>query len=142
MIHQLNSEENYQRNLWKWDEWKYTENWDNCTLSDVDGFGAHLSERKSHFIIVEMKHWDGNSQRPELNKSSGQIRALRQLGIVVPRFLVIFGFGDTSTQKVYDYEVVYQGKDYKPSIDFKQMLDLWWESANTDTPVHELLQST
>ena len=141
-MHQLNSEEDYQKNLWKWDEWRYTENWDNCTLSDVDGFGAHLGERKSHFIIVEMKHWDGTGQRPQLNKNSGQIRALRQLGIVVPRFLVIFGFGDTSVQKVFDYEIVYQGKDYKPSVDFKQMLDLWWKSANTDTPVHELLEST
>ena len=142
MIHHLNSVEDYLKNLWRWDEWKFTENWDNCTLSDVDGFSAHISERKSHFILVEMKHWDGTGQRPELNQSSGQIKALRQLAKTVPRFLVVFGFGDTSTQKVYDYEVIYQGKDYKPSIEFKQMLDLWWKSANTDTPMYELLEST
>jgi hypothetical protein len=142
LIHHLNSVEDYLKNLWRWDEWKFTENWDNCTLSDVDGFSAHISERKSHFILVEMKHWDGTGQRPELNQSSGQIKALRQLAKTVPRFLVVFGFGDTSTQKVYDYEVIYQGKDYKPSIEFKQMLDLWWKSANTDTPMYELLEST
>lgn len=141
-MHKINSEEDYLKNLWKWDEWGYTENWNNCTLSDVDGFHPHISERKSHFILIEMKHWDGTGQRPEINKDSGQIRALKQLSKTNPRFLVIFGFGDTSTQKVHDYEMSYQGVDYKPSIDFKQMLDLWWKSANNDTPITELLEST
>jgi hypothetical protein len=141
-VHQLNNEEDYKKNLWKWDEWKITENWGNCTLSDVDGFHPHISERNSHFILVEMKHWDGTGKRPELNQSSGQIRALKQLGKLNRKFLVIFGFGDTSTRKIYDYEMFYQGKDYKPSMNFKEMLDIWWKSANTDTPITELLEST
>jgi hypothetical protein len=70
------------------------------------------------------------------------MRALRQLGALNRKFLVIFGFGDTSTRKVYDYEMFYQGVDYKPAMNFKEMLDIWWKSANTDTPVTELLEST
>jgi hypothetical protein len=87
-----------------------------------------MGERNDHFLMVEMKHWDGIGDVPKIPMKSGQAKMLWRLSLQ-PNFSVILGYGDTSQQKVYYSEVWNNGKVHK-SNDFKESLTLWWAWAS------------
>lgn len=129
MTHFIRDMETHLRNTWQWDAWGFTESWGNCTMSDMDGFVPFFAERKSNFLVVEMKHWDGTGQRPEINMSAGQSIALWELS-KQPNFTVVFGFGDTGTQTIHYYEEWVQGRRTAYTINFKEYLSHWFEYAS------------
>jgi hypothetical protein len=120
------------RNTWLWDEWGFTKNWGNkCTMSDMDGFTPFFAERRSHFLVVEMKHWDGQGDVPKVNRLSGQMKALAALGCKED-FTVILGYGDTSTRQVYYYELLTElgpMQDVKDRT-FQEFIDAWFSYAS------------
>jgi hypothetical protein len=120
--------EAHLRNTWQWDAWGFTESWGNCTMSDMDGFVPFFAERRSNFLIVEMKHWDGTGQRPDINMRAGQSIALWELS-KQPNFVVVFGMGDTSTHTVHYYEVWQEGLRLNYPFAFKEYLDRWFKDA-------------
>lgn len=129
MTHAIRSMEAHLRNTWQFDKWGFTQGWgDRATLSDIDGFYGFMGERNDHFLMVEMKHWDGIGDVPKIPMKSGQAKMLWRLSLQ-PNFSVILGYGDTSQQKVYYSEVWNNGKVHK-SNDFKESLTLWWAWAS------------
>lgn len=129
MTHFIRDMDTHLKNTWEWDAWGFTESWGNCTMSDMDGFVPFFAERKSNFLIVEMKHWDGTGERPEIKMNAGQSIALWELS-KQPNFTVVFGFGDTSTQIVHYYEEWVVGRRTVYTIDFKEFLNYWFEYAS------------
>lgn len=129
-MHEIRSMENHLKNTWQWDKWGFTESWNKCTMSDVDGFAPYLAERKGYFLLVEMKHWDGTGSIPMIDFKNGQIRALDALS-KQPNFMVVFGFGDTSTQTIHYYEIWDASGHYKTDVPFKQMLDTWYKTVSS-----------
>jgi len=130
VTHYIRDMEAHLRNTWQWDAWGFTDGWGSkCTMSDMDGFVPFFAERKSSFLVVEMKHWDGITQRPEINLNSGQMIALRQLS-KQPNFTIIIGMGDTSTQTVHYFEVWASGQRYNIEGDFKDYLTHWFKFAS------------
>jgi hypothetical protein len=98
-------------------------------MSDMDGFVPFFAERRGKFLVVEMKHWDGKSERPEVNIKTGQAIALWELS-KQHGFHVVFGMGDTSTQTVHYYEVWKDSKRLTYPISFKEYLTEWFEYAS------------
>lgn len=128
-MHVIRDMEAHLRNTWQFDAWGFTENWGSkCTVSDVDGFYAFIGERNDHFLVIEMKHWDGTGDIPRMPSKSGQAIMLWRLSLQL-NFSVIIGYGDTSTRKVHHAEVWHGGKKIV-ATDFKQSLNLWWAHAN------------
>jgi hypothetical protein len=121
--------EAHLRNTWQFDKWGFTHGWgDKATLSDIDGFYGFMGERNDQFILVEMKHWDGQGDVPKIPMKSGQAIMLWRLSLQ-PNFSVMLGYGDTSKQQVYYSEVWNNGKVHKCK-DFKESLTLWWAWAS------------
>lgn len=125
MTHSIRDIETHLRNTWQWDSWGFTSEWDNCTLSDMDGFAPFFAERKGEFLVVEMKHWDGTGECPEINYYSGQMRALMALS-EQENFTVIIGFGDTSTRTVHKYKVFDSGHVFEGEYPLKDFLTNWY----------------
>lgn len=117
------------KNTWQWDAWGFTKNWGNCTMSDIDGFVPFFAERKGQFLIVEMKHWDGTGDQPQINMNSGQAIALWELS-KQPNFTIMLGYGDTSTRIVHAYEVWHNGGRWDGIQDFQESLDQWFNQAS------------
>jgi hypothetical protein len=128
MVHAIRDMDTHLRNTWQWDAWGFTESWGNCTMSDMDGFVPFLAERRGKFLVVEMKHWNGQGQMPEIKMNSGQLRALWELS-KQDNFVVVFGFGDTSTQTVHWFQVWKAGKTWEGNITFKDYLHGWFAAA-------------
>jgi hypothetical protein len=129
MIHAIRDMEAHLRNTWQFDKWGFTHGWgDKATLSDIDGFYGFMGERNDQFILVEMKHWDGQGDVPKIPMKSGQAIMLWRLSLQ-PNFSVMLGYGDTSKQQVYYSEVWNNGKVHKCK-DFKESLTLWWAWAS------------
>jgi hypothetical protein len=129
MTHYIRDMETHLKNTWQWDAWGFTSNWANkCTMSDMDGFVPYFAERRGKFLIVEMKHWDGTGQRPDINMRAGQSIALWELS-KQQNFIVVFGMGDTSTHTVHYYEVWAGGERTTYPMPFKQYLDQWFQYA-------------
>lgn len=128
-MHQIRDIEAHRRNTWLWDEWGFTADWDNgCTLSDIDGFYPHFAEVSGRFLIIEVKSWNNQPPKPEVNYSSGQAKALFALS-KDPKFTIIWAWGDTATQTIYDYEVWTNGGVNRYVIDFKDFLNRWFKYA-------------
>jgi hypothetical protein len=87
-----------------------------------------MGERNDQFILVEMKHWNGQGDVPKIPMKSGQAIMLWRLSLQ-PNFSVMLGYGDTSKQQVYYSEVWNNGKIHKCK-DFKESLTLWWAWAS------------
>jgi hypothetical protein len=116
--------ETHLKNTWQFDKWGFTERLkDTVTLSDVDGFYAYFLETGYQFLIVEMKHWDGNGEVPHMNLGSGQAIALKRLS-EQRNFAVMLGYGDTATQTIYYAEVWNNGQLHV--VNFKEALSQWW----------------
>ena len=129
MTHSIRSMETHLQNTWQFDAWGFTEGWGTkCTLSDVDGFYGFMGERGNHFLVVEMKHWDGLGDVPKMPSQSGQAIMLKKLG-EQPNFSVLIAYGDTSRRQVYYAEAWNNGK-VTPIKDFKESLTLWWAYAS------------
>lgn len=129
MVHVIRDMEAHLRNTWQFDKWGFTRGWgDKATLSDIDGFYGFMGERNDQFILVEMKHWDGQGDVPKIPMKSGQAIMLWRLSLQ-PSFSVMLGYGDTSKQQVYYSEVWNNGKVHKCN-DFKESLTLWWAWAS------------
>lgn len=129
MTHAIRDMEAHLRNTWQFDAWGFTQGWaDKCTLSDIDGFYGFLGERNDQFLLLEMKHWNGQGEVPKMPMKSGQAIMLWRLSMQ-PNFSVMVGYGDTSKQKVYYSEVWNNGKVHKCD-DFKESLTLWWAWAS------------
>lgn len=129
MTHVIRDMETHLKNTWEWDAWGFTENWGNCTMSDIDGFVPFLAERKGQFLIVEMKHWDGTGIQPEIKANSGQGIALWELS-KQPNFTIMIGYGDTSTRTVHAHEVWVNGAKFIGFKKFQYTLDLWYKQAS------------
>lgn len=129
MTHAIRDMETHLRNTWQWDSWGFTSEWDNCTLSDMDGFVPFFAERKGKFLVVEMKHWNGTGDCPKINYYSGQIRALMALS-EQDNFTVVIGFGDTSTREVHEYKVFDKGGVTAGEYPFKDFLTNWYKTVN------------
>lgn len=131
MTHEIRDHAAYYRNLWEWDKWGFTEEWDKgCTLSDIDGFYPHFAEVSNKFLIVEVKNWNGIDPKPEINYESGQSKALKALSRQ-PNFTVVWAFGDTASQTIYSYEVWIEGVFYQFNYDFKTWLTRWFKWARS-----------
>jgi hypothetical protein len=118
------------KNTWQWDAWGFTEDWAHkCTMSDIDGFVPFLGERGGHFLIVEMKHWDGRGNRPHINRGSGQFIALQRLA-QQPNFTVVVGLGNTATRTIHYYEVWNEEGQWTMDMGFKQYLEHWFRRAS------------
>jgi len=128
MTHAIRDMDTHLRNTWQWDAWGFTESWGNCTMSDMDGFVPFFAERRGKFLVVEMKHWNGQGHRPEIKMNSGQLIALWELS-KQDNFVVVFGFGDTSTQTVHWYQVWKAGQQWTGNISFKDYLRGWFAAA-------------
>jgi hypothetical protein len=100
-------------------------------MSDMDGFTPFFAERRSHFLVVEMKHWDGQGDVPKVNRLSGQMKALAALGCKED-FTVILGYGDTSTRQVYYYELLTELGPMQDAKDrtFQEFIDAWFSYAS------------
>lgn len=122
--------ETHLKNTWEWDKWGFTEDWGNCTMSDIDGFVPFFAERRGKFLIVEMKHWDGNGDVPSIRMNSGQAIALWELS-KQEGFTVILGYGDTSTRSVYYHEVWTGGSIHVMEWNFKTSLNHWFDIASS-----------
>ena len=119
----------HRKNTWLWDEWGFTSEWgEGCTLSDIDGFYPHFAEVSGKFLIVEAKSWNGELPLPEINYNSGQSRALMALS-KQPNFTILWAWGDTATQSIYDFEIWTKGKTYRVELDFKSYLTEWFKWA-------------
>lgn len=121
--------ETHLKNTWEWDKWGFTEDWGNCTMSDIDGFVPFFAERRGKFLLVEMKHWDGNGDVPAIKMNSGQAIALWELS-KQDGFSIILGYGDTSVRKVYYHEVWTGGNIFNQEQDFKTTLNNWFRMAS------------
>jgi hypothetical protein len=123
--------ETHLKNTWEWDKWGFTSEWDNgCTLSDIDGFYPHFAEVSSKFILIEVKHWDGDLPLPEIPHNSGQAKALWALS-QVPNFTVIWAYGNTETRQINGYEIWTKGSRYPAQTDFKTYLTQWFKVARS-----------
>ena len=128
MTHFIRNMDTHLKNTWEWDAWGFTESWGNCTMSDMDGFVPFFAERRGKFLVVEMKHWDGTGEKPDINMRAGQSIALWELS-KQPNFIIIFGMGDTSTQTVHYYEVWADSERLTYPISFKEYLSQWFYYA-------------
>jgi hypothetical protein len=95
----------------------------------MDGFAPFFSERKGKFLVVEMKHWNGTGDCPEINYYSGQIRALMALA-EQDNFTVVIGFGDTSTREVHEYKVFDKSGVTAGEYPFKDFLTNWYRTVS------------
>ena len=128
-MHQIRDYDAYQRNLWEWDKWGFTSEWDRgCTLSDIDGFYPHFAEVSNKFLIVEVKNWNGEMPLPEINYNTGQAKALKAL-TRQPNCTVVWACGDTASKTIYRYEVWLEGVFYEFEYDFKTWLTKWYKWA-------------
>ena len=130
MTHYIRDMETHLKNTWQWDAWGFTEDWAHkCPMSDIDGFVPFLGERGGHFLIVEMKHWNGQGTRPSINRGSGQFIALQQLA-QQEAFTIVVGMGDTETREVYYYEVWNKEGQWTMDMSFKEYLNFWFKRAS------------
>jgi hypothetical protein len=95
----------------------------------MDGFAPFFAERKGKFLVVEMKHWNGTGDCPEINYYSGQIRALMALA-GQDNFTVVIGFGDTSTREVHEYKVFDKNGVTAGEYPFKEFLTNWYRTVS------------
>jgi len=79
MTHVIRDMETHLKNTWEWDAWGFTESWVTALCRTLDGFVLFFAERRGKFLVVEMKHWDGKGERPEVNIKTGQAIALWEL---------------------------------------------------------------